>query len=451
MKKVIILFVICLVSGCKGSVSFVFCTVVCVICFVIRLQHDKIKMSVANLCLRAQTVYTLVQMPISTLGSWWATEKIVPSEWQRSRRWNPSDAADWITGVLQNVPVVPFFLHELAQPDGTFHYHVVDGQNRLHSLAQFLLRQAVSVSAGEVLQCTVHPHRLMTFQDFSSAQQTYIAATHLPVCIFPAITTQHELRRVFRSLNKVKPLTSQEIIHSWTHLPLVQTVINYVDTLMAGRLHAVRPIWRAHQHRLNHSWIRILASLVNRNLYLSNADAVEHWASVWGHYALLADQKDLFFQAIEKTVRVVEMWYTHNTVYSVATLADIGWGFVYCPACPIAILGTDLMRKIEHHNMGFDLQHWQGGSALMAFDTVHARRENIRQVILEWQPDFVGPLGPVLRRAADIHPALTDNGPAADALSLIPPQPPNPPPAAQTTLMDPQLPLDGGLGMWVLE
>lgn len=405
-------------------------------------------MSVTNLCLRAQTVYTLVQLPISTLGSWWATQKVMPSEWQRSRRWNPADAVDWITGVLQNVPVVPFFFHELPQADGTMRYHVVDGQNRLHSLAQFLVHQAVAVPAGEVLQMTVKPQRAMCFHDFSEQQQAYIAATELPVCIFPATTTQHELRRVFRSLNKVKPLTSQEIIHSWTHLPLVQHVINVVDTAMAGRLHAVRPIWRAHQHRLNHIWIRMLASLLNRNLYLSNADAVEHWAATWGHYILTPAQTDQYFQAVEKTVQVVEQWYTFNTIYSVAVLADIGWAFINFATCPIAVLSTDLLRKIEHHNIGFDAQHWHHGT--LTFDTVHARRANIVQVLLEWQPDYVLPPGPLLRRWTDTHPILAETAPLPDALSLLLDPVPIVPAATPllSSVMDTLGPDDGGLGVW---
>lgn len=329
-------------------------------------------MSCSNLKTRPwnyrQASYTLEQIARGAYEG-----RLLPTDWQRSRRWSEQDTKEYITSLLQNIPTSPLFVH-----DTIYKMNIIDGQNRVHAIKEFVYND-LSVTAKDVLHICPKPKDEMTLLSFSSEQQLAILSINVPMCIFPSSTPQSNLRDVFRSLNLVKPLTSQEIIHSWTHLPLVKNFINVVDDRLAQPIHSFRPSWRSKNHRMNHTWIRILATMYDDFLILPTPSKVENWVASWNNYHIV--NLDRFYDVCEKVVEVARAWATrHGMQIGIGVLTDIGWALSQIENV-LDLLKDDLPQTIKSH---INIPEWRGGRSgnnMYSAENTRLRREFIRSLV----------------------------------------------------------------------
>lgn len=333
------------------------------------LFYFQTRMSCSNLKTRPwkyrQACYTLSQVAEGAHNEW-----IIPTTWQRSRRWSDQDTKDYITSLLQNIPTSPLFVHETPNS-----MNIIDGQNRVHAIKEFVYGN-VTVTAKDVLYICPRPKDEMRLSSFSVEQQNAILSITIPLCIFPPETPQSNLRDVFRSLNLVKPLTSQEIIHSWTHLPLVGQIINVVDDRLADRIHKFRPSWRPKNHRMNHTWIRILATMYDDYLILPTPSKVENWVATWGGYN--AVNLNAFYDVCEKVTEVAKVWAEQHAVQiGIAALADIGWALSEFENA-MEVVKDRLPEVLKNH---LNVPEWRGGSSMYGAESTRLRREFIRLLI----------------------------------------------------------------------
>ena len=241
-------------------------------------------MSAGNLKLAANSAYSVVHVTMDQIAEWWGQGRLRPTLWQRAPRWNARrDTDQWITCVLQNTPVVPIFVHQTERDDGSgYDYLIIDGQNRSKACYSFLREGTTKVRAGDVLRFAAAPDDMLTFNDFSPEQRERIATNLIPMCVFNPTTTEGELRRVFRNLNRGKMLSSYEIIRSWDHVPMVRDVLNPLDERLCARILAISPRWKPQNHRMLHTYIRIAAMMYSDWLHLQSADRIEQWVACRG-------------------------------------------------------------------------------------------------------------------------------------------------------------------------
>ena len=151
------------------------------------------------------------------------------------------------------------------------------------------------------------PDEQMAFADFSHEQQERICALLIPVCVFNSGTTDGELRRVFTALNQAR-CSRAEIIRSWTHVPIVHELFNVVDERLCPRIQFIAPRWRAQNHRMMHTWVKIAAIIWNDCLHLHTADRIEQWVANRTGPVPSADRV-YFEQLIDHTVGILEGWH----------------------------------------------------------------------------------------------------------------------------------------------
>jgi hypothetical protein len=158
-----------------------------------------------------------------------------------------------------------------------------DGQNRISALCGFLANK-VQVRAGDVLLLPLPgglaPGRMLSFTDFTQQQQLRIRNIVFNLIELPSDDPEY-LREVANNMNRGKPSSAAERIHSWadTH-SMVGKVLNPLDRLLAPRMHKMRPHWRCKNHGLVILFARVMAIIdwqCDRGLWLTSSATIEAW------------------------------------------------------------------------------------------------------------------------------------------------------------------------------
>ena len=392
-------------------------------------------MSAGNLKLEANSAYSVVHVTMDQIAEWWGQGRLRPTLWQRAPRWNARrDTDQWITCVLQNTPVVPIFVHQTERDDGSgYDYLIIDGQNRSKACYSFLREGATKVRAGDVLRFAAAPDDMLTFNDFSPEQRERIATNLIPMCVFNPTTTEGELRRVFRNLNRGKMLSSYEIIRSWDHVPMVRNVLNPLDERLCARIQAISPRWKPQNHRMLHTYVRIAAMMYSDWLHLQSADRIEQWVACRTQPVADADAAQ-FGALVELTVQLLEVWHAQGVVPSISTVPDLAWAIHAFDALTgrdalLAVLSGPV--RVALHNEVDQVPLWYNHPSGLHIDVVRERRAFITQIVRE-ELDCAAPES--LGRTASEQPedGVITSGPtqedldAAEALLSLMPRPRTP-------------------------
>lgn len=260
------------------------------------------------------------------LAEMWRDQKMYPTIWQRYRRWNRNkDSKQWLTSVLNNTPILPIFVHRV-HVGGEEHYHIVDGQNRTYTMYQFLIEDSISIRAGDVLRYALKPNQQMKFSNFSEEQRNEMRLIRVPVCFFPQQISDDDLRFIFSNLNKGKNVTSQEIIRTWLHIPLVSDWINVVDTRVCEDIQEIQPRWRPKNHTMVHTWIRIAATVLNDDLHLGPSyERIQKWIANQQKRRITEDEIIKLDCIVDRTIQTLLTWSREGTVYALCVIPDIAW------------------------------------------------------------------------------------------------------------------------------
>lgn len=211
--------------------------------------------------------------------------KLAAGPCQRNERWNAKDKTNYITALLRDTTFALQILitrpHVNPRP-GEPSFLSNDGQNRISALCGFLSNK-VQVRAGDVLMplpVGLAPGKMLSFSDFTQDQQLRIRNVLFDLIELPSDDPEY-LREVANNMNRGKPSSAAERIHSWadTH-SMVGKVLNPLDRLLAGRMHKMRPHWRCKNHGLVILFARVMAITdweCDRGLWLTSSATVEAW------------------------------------------------------------------------------------------------------------------------------------------------------------------------------
>lgn len=211
--------------------------------------------------------------------------ELVPSPCQRNERWNIKDKTNFVTALLRDTTFALTILISRPREDprpGEPSFLSNDGQNRITAICGFLANK-VQVRAGDVLlplPAGMAPGKMLSFSDFTQQQQQRIRNIVFNLVELPSDDPEY-LREVANNMNRGKPSSAAERIHSWadTH-SMVGKVLNPLDRLLAGRMHKLRPHWRCKNHGLVVLFARVMAITdwqCDRGLWLTSSATVEAW------------------------------------------------------------------------------------------------------------------------------------------------------------------------------
>jgi hypothetical protein len=146
--------------------------------------------------------------------------------YQRRPVWAPRQKSNLVESVLMSLPVPEIYIHSTTSAEGRTNYAVVDGQQRIRSILQFI---GVEQEEGEkqfnsfALESLEEGSnwRNVTFQDLTEVQKKNFFGYKLAVR-FLTNATDTEVRDMFKRLNKfLTKLSDQELRNAIYSGPLV--------------------------------------------------------------------------------------------------------------------------------------------------------------------------------------------------------------------------------------
>jgi uncharacterized protein with ParB-like and HNH nuclease domain len=147
------------------------------------------------------------------------TLDIAPN-FQRHAVWTNLQKSYLIDTVLSGLPIPEIYMQDPVSVDGTEKHIVVDGQQRIRSVLEFvdnsLILEGDDVSRQWRGRC---------FDDLSDDEKRAVFAYKFVARILPPRLTETEIRAVFSRINKnVEALTDQELRNSTYSGPFIQTI-----------------------------------------------------------------------------------------------------------------------------------------------------------------------------------------------------------------------------------
>jgi hypothetical protein len=141
-------------------------------------------------------------------------------KYQRNPIWSQGQKCFLIDSILSDTPIPQVYLNLLSEKKGTVRrtiYEVVDGQQRLRAILEFLRDEyPLAESTGKVYKVSPIYHKLVgkTFSELSEELQEKVWNYPIPVQELRSYS-QDEVRDTFRRLNSVvERLNKQELRHS---------------------------------------------------------------------------------------------------------------------------------------------------------------------------------------------------------------------------------------------
>ncbi len=167
------------------------------------------------------------------LISWFAQRDIDGSldlspSFQRRSVWTSKQKSTLIDSILQQFPIPEIYIRTITRPDGTSTYSVVDGQQRITAILEFLgvgTRAALEIGRLDF----VSPWDGYTFDRLSDEEKSRFYGHSLAVRYLTDVTTE-EIEDLFRRLNKyVTPLSPQELRNATFTGPFIKLAESLAD------------------------------------------------------------------------------------------------------------------------------------------------------------------------------------------------------------------------------
>ncbi len=153
--------------------------------------------------------------------------------YQRRSVWNQRYKEDFIETVLLGYPAPSLFLYEEIEDDGSTHYAVVDGKQRLTTLLQFVDGEFATRDESDALPAD---ERGKYFKDLDGAVKQRFWSYEFTVEYIPS-TDEALLTEVFDRINRnVAKLTRQELRHARYGEGAFARAIEELDFEMRERL-----------------------------------------------------------------------------------------------------------------------------------------------------------------------------------------------------------------------
>lgn len=130
--------------------------------------------------------------------------------YQRRPVWTLRQQSHLVESILLELPIPEIFLQQTNQPDGTVHYTVVDGQQRIRAILEFVGdAEEPGFALGHVDPAS--PHYGRSFRDLTEAELAQFWGYRLAVRMLDDATNA-DLRDLFQRINRyLTPLTAQEL------------------------------------------------------------------------------------------------------------------------------------------------------------------------------------------------------------------------------------------------
>jgi hypothetical protein len=153
--------------------------------------------------------------------------------YQRRPVWALRQKSQLIESLLLELPIPEIYVHTTTSPDGETHYAVVDGQQRIRAILQFIGIDKDETDfnqfALEQLENVQSPWRDKKLEDFTPQQKQNFYAYKLSVRVLEA-ATESEVREMFKRLNKyLTKLNEQELRNAIYSGPFVTFVNALAD------------------------------------------------------------------------------------------------------------------------------------------------------------------------------------------------------------------------------
>jgi hypothetical protein len=172
---------------------------------------------------------------------------------QRNPVWTNVQKSYLIDTILNGLPVPELYMQDLVDNEGNEKHIVVDGQQRIRAVLDFV--QGEYVMEGNEVSVQWRGSR---FESLSRVEKQAIFAYKLVVRVLPGMP-EEELRRIFARLNRnVVALNEQELRNATYWGPFIRAIQNMADD---DPFWAASGIFSANDHRrmLDHEFISELA------------------------------------------------------------------------------------------------------------------------------------------------------------------------------------------------
>ena len=160
------------------------------------------------------------------VNAWNDTSLKANPEYQRGAAWKGHQQQALIDSLFRQYPIPPLFLHEITAKGLAGHksvrYEVVDGQQRIRSLADFLGDKYPLLSPDDKklrlptsLRSAPSPWGKRRFSELDAALQDQLAKRKLDVFVITAVAHDDEIRDLFIRLQSGTALSRQQIRDAW--------------------------------------------------------------------------------------------------------------------------------------------------------------------------------------------------------------------------------------------
>ncbi len=153
--------------------------------------------------------------------------------YQRRPVWALRQKSQLIESMLLELPIPEIYVHTTTSPDGETHYAVVDGQQRIRAILQFIGidrdEQDFNAFALEPLENPDSPWKDKRLEDLTPEQKALFYSYKLSVRVLED-ATDSEVREMFKRLNKyLTKLNDQELRNAIYSGPFVTFVNDLAD------------------------------------------------------------------------------------------------------------------------------------------------------------------------------------------------------------------------------
>lgn len=151
-------------------------------------------------------------------------ELILNPPYQRNPIWSPKNKSYMIDSVLENFPIPEIFIQVKTTPDGCVKYYVVDGQQRIRAILDFI------EGKFKILDSESEKYGGKSFQDLDS--KTKAKFWDFQIVTREIITPNEEdVKIIFKRMNKyVVPLKPQEIRNATYGGQFIELATTLADT-----------------------------------------------------------------------------------------------------------------------------------------------------------------------------------------------------------------------------
>ena len=159
-------------------------------------------------------------------GAWSNSSLKANPEYQRGLAWKAHQQQALIDSIFRHYPIPPLFLHEITAKGLGGHksvrYDVVDGQQRIRALADFLGDKYQLLNPDDKklrlpnsLRSTPAPWGKKRFSELDAALQDQLTQRKLDVFVITGVEHEDEIRDLFIRLQSGTALSRQQIRDAW--------------------------------------------------------------------------------------------------------------------------------------------------------------------------------------------------------------------------------------------